>query len=332
MTITLTMQEESQLWAQANYNSPQPPERESFETLFEMPERLGNGYEREIKVHPHLWLGILDCEYHNNVLLKIPEWEHPLQFFVLLSGKIIDEYGGQVGEGYTCISGSGVQRQMVFQSSKSRHMGIDIHMSPDLLATFFPDEVGEISQQLRFLVKGNDWQTLLYPQTTTAIEGVVQQIINCPYQGTTKQMYLQAKVLELITLQLAPILSARDGLQSSPRLKQETIARIHYAREILLSRLENPPSLLELAQIVGVSERTLRRGFQELFGTTVFGYLTSKRMQQASQLLRSGKLSVAEVANLSGYSQQGHFAAAFKRKFGITPRECLLGKKNILGA
>jgi len=117
------------------------------------------------------------------------------------------------------------------------------------------------------------------------------------------------------------------------------IARIHLAREILLSRLENPPTLLELAQIVGVSDacgglrlRTLRRGFQELFSTTVFGYLSSIRTQQAEQLLREGKLSVAEVANLSGYSQQGHFAAAFKRKFGITPREYLSGKRNILAS
>ena len=180
------------------------------------------------------------------------------------------------------------------------------------------------------LAKGNDWQTLLYPETTTAIQGIAQQIINCPYEGMTKRMYLQGKVLELMALQLAPILSAQDGIQPSPRLKADTISRIHYAREILSARLENPPSLLELAQIVGVSDRNLRRGFKEMFGTTVFGYLTNIRMEQAEQLLRSGKLSVAEVANLSGYSQQGHFAAAFKRKFGITPRECLSGNRSIL--
>jgi AraC-like DNA-binding protein len=66
--------------------------------------------------------------------------------------------------------------------------------------------------------------------------------------------------------------------------------------------VENPPSLLELAQLVGVSDRTLRRSFQELFGTTVFGYLTEKRMEQAEILLREGNSSVAEVANIVGYS------------------------------
>ncbi|MEI2580887.1 AraC family transcriptional regulator [Scytonema sp. PRP1] len=203
-------------------------------------------------------------------------------------------------------------------------------MPPDLLASFFPDEEGEIPHQLRLLAKGDEWQTLLYPETTAAIRGVAQQIVNCPYQGMTKRIYLQAKVLELMALQLAPILSAQDGLQPSPRLKPETITRIHYAKEILLTRLENPPSLLELAQMIGVSDRTLRYGFRELFGTTVFGYITNKRMQQAEQLLREGKLSVAEVANLVGYAHQGHFATAFKRKFGITPSESLLGKRNIL--
>lgn len=85
-------------------------------------------------------------------------------------------------------------------SLKGRYMGVNIHMPPDLLRTFFPAEDGDISPQLKFLVKGNDWQTLIYPETTTAIQGVAQQIVNCPYQGITKRMYLQAKVLELMAL------------------------------------------------------------------------------------------------------------------------------------
>ena len=78
--------------------------------------------------------------------------------------------------------------------------------------------------------------------------------------------------------------------------------------------------------MVGVSDRTLRRGFQELFSTTVFGYLASQRMSKAQWLLREEKLTVAEVAVMVGYSNPSHFAGAFKRQFGMTPRECLAGK------
>lgn len=66
----------------------------------------------------------------------------------------------------------------------------------------------------------------------------------------------------------------------------------------MLARLENLPLLMELAQMVGVSDRTVRYRFRQLFGTTVFGYLTNKRMEKAEQLLRSRKLTVTEVANL----------------------------------
>ncbi|MBN4006335.1 AraC family transcriptional regulator [Nostoc sp. LPT] len=310
-------------------NNLQNPELNEF--IYQIPSWEGKGYVREIEVHPDLWLLNYDVEHYNDILEKVPESAHPVQFQVLLSGKCLNGYGGQVGEGYTMISGSGVQRAMLATIPKCRYTSVDNLMEPDVLRTFFPAEDGDISPQLQFLTKGNDWQTLLYLKTTTAIQGVAQQIVNCPYKGMTKRMYLQAKIQELMTLQLAPIMAEQDGLQPYSQLKAQNIARIHYAKDILLSRLKNPPSLIELTQLVGVSESTLQRGFRQLFGTTVFCYLTDKRMERAEQLLRSGSLSVAEVANLLGYAHFGHFCAAFKRRFGITPSECFFGKKLVSG-
>jgi AraC family transcriptional regulator, transcriptional activator of the genes for pyochelin and ferripyochelin receptors len=58
------------------------------------------------------------------------------------------------------------------------------------------------------------------------------------------------------------------------RLKPQTIDRIYQARDILTTRLDNLPSILELAQQVELCDRTLRNGFRELFGTTVVQYIT----------------------------------------------------------
>ncbi|UKO96892.1 helix-turn-helix transcriptional regulator [Nostoc sp. UHCC 0870] len=329
MTLTLKEQEWREMWNETAQSITQNPALEPFEYVFQLPQQFGHGSIKDIEVHPEIWLSIVDYKLREDVLMQLPEWEHPLQFGVLLSGTVINEYGGKLGGGYSCISGSGVQHQMSIRSSKSRHLGIDIHMSPDVLRTFFPGHDGEMLPQLRLLAKGDDWQTLIYPEMTSAIALVVKQMINCPYQGITKQMYLQGKVIELMALQLAPIVNEQSELTASPRLKSTTVTRIHHAREILHFCLENPPSLVELAQIVGVSDRTLRYGFKTLFGTTVFNYLTEKRLERAEQLLRNGGGTVAEVANLLGYSHLGYFAAAFKRQFGITPSECLLGKKSI---
>jgi AraC-like DNA-binding protein len=330
MTLTLKLQEwEEEIWDTTAQDVKSSSEVQLFEYVFQLPQQFGQGSRKDIEVHPEICLSIFDYDLREDLVLQLPEWEHPLQFSVSLSGTVIDDYGGKLGAGYTCISGGGIQRQMLVKSSKSRHIGINIHMSPDVLRTFFPNRDGEMLPQLRLLAKGDEWQTLIYPEITTAIEQVVKQMINCPYQGITKQMYLQGKVIELMALQLAPIINEQSELTPSPRLKSTTVTRIHHAREILHFRLENPPSLVELAQIVGVSDRTLRYGFKTLFGTTVFNYLTEKRLERAEQLLRNGGGTVTEVANLLGYSHLGHFAAAFKRQFGITPSECLLGKKSI---
>ncbi|MBE9193650.1 helix-turn-helix transcriptional regulator [Gloeocapsopsis crepidinum LEGE 06123] len=296
------------------------------EYLYEIPKQLGQGYYRQIEVYPNLWLSIDDQQFYHDVIIKTPDNNHPLQVGVLIFGLVREEN--------SFISGGGVQRKFeVFFRQFQRTVGIEIEMPPELLATFFPGEDGKMLPQLKFLAKENDWQAAIFRKANAATQSVAQQIINCPYQGINKRMYLQGKVIELMALQLMPFLEncVQDAAktQLSPRLKKETIAKIHYAREILLLRLENPPLLSELAQRVGISESSLQRGFQILFGTTVFGYLTNQRMEHAQQLLRERNLTVAEVANIVGYAHLGHFAAAFKRRFGITPRECFSGKKRV---
>jgi AraC-like DNA-binding protein len=327
MSITLTDKEWYEIWDEAIQGSEYNPTSESVEELYEVPKQLGKGYRQCIEVYPGLWLSLSDYEFQDDVLLKSPINEHTLHFEVLLSGKIIDN-NGQFGEGHTLICGGGIQKKNIAEIKKyQRLIQVGVLIPHHLLATFFPGKDGETLPQLQQLVKDNDWQTMLFPRTTPAIQGVAQQIINCPFQGVTKKIYLQGKILELMALQLAPILENGGKKQTPPRLKPDTVARIHHAREILRCRLENPPSLLELGQIVGVSDRTLTRGFRELFGTTVFGYLTQRRMEKAEKLLREGNRSVAEVANIVGYSHLGLFAGVFKRQYGICPRECLMGKK-----
>ncbi|BAB73873.1 helix-turn-helix transcriptional regulator [Anabaena sp. FACHB-709] len=329
MTITLTLAEEEELYAQAAQNSIYKSALPFFESWSEIPKQLGKGYIQWIEVYPELWLKIEEYQYSDDVIFQYPESEHPLQFSVLTSGICRDNFG-QVGGGYTAISGGGIQpSKNIFYTKSQKIVSVDIQMPPQLLATFFPGQDGEIPPELTIFAKGEDWQTLIFPEATTAVNLVARQIINCPYEGMTKRMYLQGKVIELMALQLAPILAEHKKSQPSPRLRRETIDSIYQAREILLSRLENTPSLLDLAQTVGVSERTLRRGFQELFNTTVFGYLTNQRMEKAEKLLCSGQFPITEVAMMVGYSSSSHFTAAFKRQFGITPRECAAGKLSV---
>jgi AraC-like DNA-binding protein len=73
----------------------------------------------------------------------------------------------------------------------------------------------------------------------------------------------------------------------------------------------------------------LKQGFRKVFGVTAFQYLHQYRMERARLLLCEEKLLVSAVAIAVGYAHFGQFAAAFKRRFGITPSQCLKGKKSV---
>ncbi|YAF95600.1 MAG: helix-turn-helix transcriptional regulator [Nodularia sp. CChRGM 3473] len=162
---------------------------------------------------------------------------------------------------------------------------------------------------------------------TPAMQTVLLQLLNSPYQGMVQRIFLESKVLELLALQLAQMLEAEQRSKTIINLKAPDVERIHRAKEILINQYDNPPTLLDLARKVGVNDNKLKLGFRQVFGTTVFGYLHNYRMEMAQMLLQEGTQSVAEVASHVGYSNPGHFAAAFKRKFGISPKACRLGKK-----
>ena len=190
---------------------------------------------------------------------------------------------------------------------------------PDSLKEF--DQGCELPQPLLRLIKGDLTARFHQPlgKTTAAMRQVLHQILHCPYQGMMKQMYLESKALELLTLQFARWTKDIQKSGRSPRLRSEDVERLHHAREILIQQIDNPPSLLALARQVSLDDCKLKWGFRWLFGTTVFGYLHEYRMERSRQLLAAGQMSVTEVAYTVGYSSLPSFSKAFRKRFGSSP-------------
>nr|WP_275424250.1 helix-turn-helix transcriptional regulator [Pseudoalteromonas luteoviolacea] len=84
--------------------------------------------------------------------------------------------------------------------------------------------------------------------------------------------------------------------------------------------MQSPPSIVELAKIVGVNDYKLKQQFKMVFSRAPFAYLTELRLNRAASLLARTELSVMQVAQEVGYKHAGHFAKNFKLKFGRTPK------------
>jgi AraC-like DNA-binding protein len=331
MTLILNASDWQELEQQAAIACPDRLILEEFEEILGVPDSLGQGYSRSMELLPGVALRFMDVTFYRDFGLEETEHEHPIQITIFPVGfvdcSIHPVFGGSCGY----LSGSGISPGYVEQyQGRQRITHINIEIEPDILEAAFLDNQQRQSDTIRQLFKGEEWKVAFYPQVTAEMRSLVHQLWNVPYQGAAKRLYLQAKVLELLAMHLDLI--AEDGTrnQAALGLKPKTIAQLHQAKAILSAQFVNPPALPELAQQVGLSHRTLQRGFQTLFRTTIVGYLKQQRLQQAEQLLRQGNRSVAEVALLVGYGHLGHFATAFKRQFGITPSQCLAGKRSSL--
>ena len=148
------------------------------------------------------------------------------------------------------------------------------------------------------------------------IQAVLHQMATAQVSAPLRAVFLTSKTYELIALGLERLCMAHCDCVLSPG----DIERLKRARDILSENLSDPPSLLALAHEVGINDFKLKKGFKVLFDTTPFGYLKERRMIVARSALMTGEQSVTTVANQVGYTNLGHFAAAFRKQFGTTPK------------
>ncbi|MEM6453196.1 MAG: AraC family transcriptional regulator, partial [Cyanobacteria bacterium P01_D01_bin.105] len=194
---------------------------------------------------------------------------------------------------------------------------IDVHIKASSLMSMLEESGSKLPDDFQNMVAGDAIGHVLAPlQLTPHMQRLLQQIWQCPYQGLTRSLFLEAKSLELIALYIQ---AAQEGRRELSSLRDPDIESIRQAQHILRKNLQAPPSLMELARQVGINDRKLKQGFREVLDTTVFGYLTQQRMEVACRLLKQER-TVAAVAATVGYGSPTAFSGAFRRKFGMTPK------------
>ncbi len=153
-----------------------------------------------------------------------------------------------------------------------------------------------------------------------AIAVVLSQMINYNLHPTIKKLYIKGKVYELISLYFNKSTDA-DVEQCPFLVDEDNVKRIRRAKELVIANMSEPPSLNELAKEVGLSLKRLKEGFKQIYGDSVYSFLFDYKMEYARRLLDSGQYNVNEIGLRIGYSTSSHFIAAFRKKYGTTPKK-----------
>ena len=152
---------------------------------------------------------------------------------------------------------------------------------------------------------------------------VLNQMFQQSMDSTMYTLYLRGKVFELMSLYFSK--DKEMDVEQCPFLADDNnIKKIKLAKEIMISRMIEPPTLTELSNEVDISLKKLKQGFKQVYGSSVYSFLLDYKMQTSKRLLSSGSYNVNEVALKVGYSTATHFINAFKKKFGTTPKKYLM--------
>lgn len=330
MTKIITSTDWEEIWTKSEQNGQLSSQLKSFETIHQGKIiDICHTYECWTELRSGLFIKIHEKEFINNLIWirDIPDESlFGLSFF--LSGKVrierhgltdkTDEIVGRYYSECNCDI-----KETEWWKAGEKFSRIYLKIEPQqFFQSFGEEELEQIPIFLRQAVMNGKVQPYYQQgEITQQMWQVLCNILKCPYQGLMKRMYLESQAMELMTLYFQQFQEQERFNHSFPGKNLRDVERIYQAKEILLGNLENPPSLIELAQQVGINEFKLKCGFRQVFGTSAFKYLHNYRLEKAKQLLALGEMKVEEVAFRVGFDSRSYFALAFRKKFGLNPKQ-----------
>lgn len=301
----------------ANYAAIDVPITENLVTI---DNAFGKGRYHEMYFEGmHIAFG--DLRWKERTLLTFDVDYETVEMHFDLSGKTLTEIAGFNQTSFSFDSRQhniiycpGVKGKIEFCTGVNM---MEINIRPELFRKYiagndaFKEFVSQMDQQNPAILGEH------HLSITPAMFMTIDAIIKCNRTGTFKRLYLESKVIELLLLQLEQFNLHTCNDYCS--LKPNEMEKMYHAREIIHQRTHEPHSLRKLAMEIGTNEFTLKKGFKEVFGTTVFNMLSDLKMEHAKQLVMDGDKSITEISQVVGYKNAAHFCTAFKRKFSVTP-------------
>ncbi len=212
----------------------------------------------------------------------------------------------------------GVRKQDCHPQGIQEH-SVTLACRPGLLTQILALTPDMFTDPFRTLLDGNVPRTqLVRTPLKQYVVRALEQYLRPSCDFRLRHIAAHAMALDLIALALEPFLE-RSPLESKhARLRPRDREALELVRSHLVERLEDPPSVVQLARESGINRTKLQLGFQELFGTTISCFSREVRLRHARTLLRDG-LPVSSVAEAVGYQHASSFTAAFRRHFGVCP-------------
>ena len=221
-----------------------------------------------------------------------------------------------------CISGQTAQKEYIFPTRQ--YQGIKIYFDLSLLLQSCGKLMKSFSIDLMRLEENYCANHKTYiNEADNELENIFQKLWRLSERPSA--FYLQIYTLELIhrllNIEIRPAKTCGFYTKTQVELAKRTA-------KILSDDLRQHIPVRQIAERFSVSETSLKNYFRGVYGQNISTWLREIRMNEAASLLSTTKRPIAEISEQVGYSNQGKFAAVFKKQFGLSPLE-YRRKKNL---
>lgn len=169
---------------------------------------------------------------------------------------------------------------------------------------------------------------LYIPESLPAVSAYLDQLYDLLQQQSP--LLCTVNFQQLILRDFLPLLITAFPLQQEPLKSSTKVFRrshlVQQANAYMQAHIDQPLTLMDLAQALGTSSRALSYGFQEIFGMSPMSYLKTLRLQSVYRALKVAHPShqtVTEIAVQFGFYHLGYFAHDYHQMFGELPSATL---------
>jgi AraC-like DNA-binding protein len=158
------------------------------------------------------------------------------------------------------------------------------------------------------------------------IAGSFLQIANCRYPVMSRQFFFESKFMEIMSRIIAHSLPVDDGVadlgvadMGATGMGEFETEQVKKIPGILMERIDDPPSIPELARELSLNATTMKSGFKKIFGEPIYARHRNLCLERGAMMLRDTRKSILQIALDAGYSNGENFCNAFKKRYGVPP-------------
>jgi AraC-like DNA-binding protein len=302
----------------------------------EIPRHLGDGYVMAANVNPDISYVIMNFSLNDDlVFLRKKSSLYGLSLF-FNQVSVSDFF--TIREPHNTVTDKNPNRSNIFLSStnydleitysrNSRLRRVGIFFSPNFVSKCVKKEI-----LVDLLVYAdNRLRNINKEPITFEYRQLLEDIFTVDFGSPVSRLLLQNRVLMLTEkflhafLTKVPLLKETGGLKQKD--KEKDLEALKDVERILSNnKLDKFPSIDMLSRTAMMSSTKLKTKFKQIYGMKLYEFYNRNRLEKAKEMLQTGKYSVKQVGLNIGFSNLSNFAKAFKKEFGILPKEILKGR------